>query len=674
MTHGGGRQATLTSGTETSLRLDRRFLRKTALMALAVVFGLQLFRVLLTGLVFYIRESLGTSSFVPGAYALVLFLGAFLALLLARLLGIRSALAVAAAGTGIARLAEQVVPWPAVDLGLTTAGVLAFLWFVPLYAARLRGRGPSGGQAFAMGLLLGIAMDTAIKGAFSTLDMSWQPGAASFLLAAFLVGAYAFLAHRVLAEEAPAAKEDRGRLRWVTLAAMGPLLFLELLLFQNIGQQTALIGWDQPLVFLWIMVGNVLGLFAAGAVLARSVHGGRLAVAGLAGLFALLVIGERSGVAAAFIAMFGGVVMAMAVAAMGASLGQGVTAAESGAGGPGADRRAASAVVASSSGMLVLLVATFLYYVSYELELPGGASTVPLIAAALLILCTAAALPVLSRDGSSSTLGPLGLPVASAGLVLLLIPAGYWAYWREATASEEAAFPIRVMSYNLHQGFDQDGYLAIRDLAGAIEEQNAGVVALQEVSRGWLIDGTFDMLPWLSRELDMPYVWAPAADSAWGNAVLSKYPIAESSVHPMPNNSDIAMDRSYATAVIPMGGSAPLTVLATHLHHPEDDGRLREPQIMALVDAWDRRERTVLLGDLNARPSDPEMLLLEEAGMVDAFAASPEYDGRGYTFPSKDPRRRIDYIWTSGDLHPTGFTVFGGAASDHQGVAVTLDR
>jgi endonuclease/exonuclease/phosphatase family metal-dependent hydrolase len=134
------------------------------------------------------------------------------------------------------------------------------------------------------------------------------------------------------------------------------------------------------------------------------------------------------------------------------------------------------------------------------------------------------------------------------------------------------------------------------------------------------------------------------------------------------------MDRSYATAVIPMGGSALLTVLATHLHHPEDDGRLRQPQVMALVDAWDRRERTVLLGDLNARPSDPEMLLLEEAGMVDAFAASPEYDGRGYTFPSKDPRRRIDYIWTSGDLHPTGFTVFGGAASDHQGVAVTLDR
>ena len=58
----------------------------------------------------------------------------------------------------------------------------------------------------SIGLLLGIAVDTAIKGAFSTLDMSWQPGAASFLLVVFLVSAYAFLARRALADDAPATE------------------------------------------------------------------------------------------------------------------------------------------------------------------------------------------------------------------------------------------------------------------------------------------------------------------------------------------------------------------------------------------------------------------------------------------------------------------------------------
>ena len=662
----------MTAGTQSTRWLDRPFLQDTALMALAVLFGLQLLRVLLNGLVFYIRDSLGTGSFVPGGYALVLFLGGFLAVAVVRLLGVRGALMVAAVGLGLARLAEQFVPWPVVDLVLTTVGVLMFLWFVPLHAARLRGRGASGGQAFAMGLLLGIAVDTAIKGAFSTLDMSWQPGVASFLLVVFLVGAYALVLRQVLVEDMPpATEEESGGLRWVPLAALGSILFLELLLFQNIGQQTALIQWDQPVVFLWVMVGNALGLFAAAAVLARSVHGGRVAVAGLAVLFALLVIGERSGVGAAFIAMFGTVALALAVATMGAAMGQGVAGVEAWRAVPRAGEKATAAVVASGLGMVVLLLVIFLYYVNYELDVPGGTAAVAPIAGAVLLICTAVALPVLSGVEPAVR---TRLPVALASLILLLIPVGYWAYWSEAEAAGEPVFPVRVMSYNLHQGFDMDGYLAIRNLADAIKAQEPDIVALQEVSRGWVIDGAFDMLPWLSRELDMPYVWAPAGDSVWGNAILSRYPISEGSVHHMPNNSEIQMDRSYATAVIPMGDSAPLTVMATHLHNPEDEGYLRAPQVMELIEAWDGRERTVLMGDLNARPSDPEMLLLEDTCMVDAFVASPEYDGRGYTSTPTDPHQRIDYIWTSSDLAPTGFTVFGGAASDHLGVAVTLDR
>lgn len=660
------------SETQSSRWLDRPFLKDTALLALAVLFGLQLLRVLLNGLVFYIRDFLGTGPFVPGGYALVLFLGAFLAVVVVKFLGIRGGVMVAAGGLGAARLAEQFVPWPVVDLVLTTVGVLMFLWFVPLYAARLRGRGASGGQAFAMGLLLGIAIDTAIKGAFSTLDMSWQPGVASFLLVVFLVGAYMLVLRRVLMEDMPPAMEEAsGGLRWVPLAALGPILFLEFLLFQNIGQQTVLIQWDQPVVFLWVMVGNALGLFAAAAVLARSGSGGRVAVVGLAVLFGLLVVGERSGVESACIAMFGTVVLALAVATMGAAMGQGVAGVEAWRVVPRAGEKATAAVVASGLGMLVLLLVLFLYYVNYELDVPGGTAAVAPIAGAVLLLCTAVALQVLSGPGPSVR---TRLPVASAALILLLIPVGYWAYWREAEAVGEPVFPVRVMSYNLHQGFDMDGYLAIRDLADAIKAQGPDIVALQEVSRGWVIDGAFDMLPWLSRELDMSYVWAPAGDSVWGNAILSRYPISEGSFHPMPNNSEIQMDRSYATAVIPMGDSMPLTVMATHLHNPEDDGHLRAPQVRALTEAWGGRERTVLMGDLNARPSDPEMILLEDAGMVDAFVASPEYDGRGYTSTPSDPHQRIDYIWTSGDFVPTGFTVFGGTASDHLGVAVTLDR
>ncbi len=633
-------------------------------MALAVVFGLQLLRVLFPNLVFYLRESVGASPVFPGVYALALFLAAFLALPLIRLMGVRGSLAAAAGGLGAARVAEQLAPWPVADLALTTVGLLAFLWFVPVYSIVLRGRGPSGGPAFAMGILLGIAIDTAIKGAFSTLDPSWQPGAAPILLAVFLAGVFAVLARRVLADYTPAAEAREGGLGWWPLAALGSVLFLELLLFQNIGQQTVLTGWDQPLVFLWIMFGNALGLLAAAAVLARPIHGGRIAVAVLAVLLALLVIGERSGIEAALVALFGSVAIAMAVAAVGAALNKGSGSASVPAPGPGVR----GPVVAWGLGAMLLLLMTFWYYANYGLDLPGGSAAVPPIAVAVLVACTAAALP---RIKSSS---PSALPVVLAGLVLLLVPAGYWISWSQPEASERAALPVRVMSYNLHQGFDQDGYLAIQDLADVIRAEGPGIVALQEVSRGWVVNGAFDMLPWLSRELDMPYVWAPAADSVWGNAILSKYPIAESSVQPMPNNADIPMGRSYATAVISLDDSTHLTVLATHLHHVEDEGHLRSPQVMALLDAWRGEERTVLMGDLNARPSDPEMALLEEAGLVDAYVASRQYDGPGYTSTARGSSKRVDYIWVSPDLRPADFSLSGCTASDHLAVAVTLDE
>ena len=233
------------------------------------------------------------------------------------------------------------------------------------------------------------------------------------------------------------------------------------------------------------------------------------------------------------------------------------------------------------------------------------------------------------------------------------------------------------MSYNLHQGFDVEGFLAIEELARVMEDQEPDVIALQEVSRGWVIDGSFDMLVWLSQRLDMPYAWGPAADSVWGNAILSRYPISDARTVPMPNNSELQLKRSFTEAQIEVGEGQWLTVIATHLHHREGEGDLSEPQVRALLNAWAGRSRTVIMGDLNALPVDPEIKLLETAGLKDAFVttgsgaldendAGEEGPGiRGYTSPSRDPSARIDYIWVSPDLKTSDFSLTQSLASDH---------
>ena len=236
------------------------------------------------------------------------------------------------------------------------------------------------------------------------------------------------------------------------------------------------------------------------------------------------------------------------------------------------------------------------------------------------------------------------------------------------------------MSYNLHQGFDVNGYRGIEELARVIEEQEPDVVALQEVSRGWVIDGSFDMLVWLSRRLDMPYAWGPAADSVWGNAILSRYPIASARTVPMPNNAQMQLKRSLTRARIDLGNGESLKVIAAHLHHVAREGHLRVAQVEAILREWDEEGRSVVLGDFNALPGDPEMGLLSDAGLVDAFLTSSP-DGMegtdrplGFTSTSRDPTKRIDYIWVSQDLKLRDFALTNSIASDHLGVAVTLDR
>ena len=138
-----------------------------------------------------------------------------------------------------------------------------------------------------------------------------------------------------------------------------------------------------------------------------------------------------------------------------------------------------------------------------------------------------------------------------------------------------------------------------------IEAESPDIVALQEVSRGWAVNGSVDMLVWLSQRLEMDYVWGPATDPVWGNAVLSRFPIAEYQNHEMPNNDTIRLDRAFLTAKIDLGGGEVLDVVATHFHSGDGDSALRVPQARAVLEAVDSSRTTVLLGRPERSPRRP---------------------------------------------------------------------
>ena len=628
-------------------------------VALTVVFGLQLLRMYMIGLGVYLQQIADINTTLIGIIALAPFFTALLAPLVLRFLGRRSALVVTAGGLGITKTAEQFVSSAPVDLALSLLGVVLFLWFIPIYFQSLKGEGGVRGGLWAIAFLLGISADTAIKGVFGTVDLSWEMGAAPDILVVVLAIAQWLLLWRLISEK-PTEPVMPSIGRSIPMLSLGPALVLEFLLFQNIGQQTVLTDWPQPAVYTWILASNIAGIVAATAL----VRWNRLipwpALVALGVLLVLMVADEQSGILAAFIVFGGQIIIGLilvSIATYSAS--------------PSASRSTGGIAAATGTGMLLFSVLLFTYYGSYSIEIFIPRQGLLLIGGGVAaLLAVWAGSRALERRAAAL---PLQWAAPLLALLLLILPLVHFLDWDEPTESAGKGFPIRVMSYNLHQAFDTEGRLSLEALAKVIEGEDPDVVALQEVSRAWLVNGSIDTLVWLSQRLDLSYVWGPATDSVWGNAVLSRFPIRNVQTHTMPNNKDIRINRGFISLDVELGNDAVLNVIATHLHAGTAEGFNRVPQVEAMINFWDGADNTVLMGDLNARPNDPEMVLLGEAGFKDAFTDSGA-PGPGYTSESDSPRQRIDYIWISQDMKATDFSIPESRASDHFAIAVTVEK
>ena len=327
------------------------------------------------------------------------------------------------------------------------------------------------------------------------------------------------------------------------------------------------------------------------------------------------------------------------------------------------------AVWTAGMGLFMLLV--FAYYAAYDMVLPAGNGLLPVLAAVLVGLAAAGAMRFgRDRGREGRDLVPLW-----AGVALLAAPLLLWATAPGAVeAAPGPARPVRVMSYNLHFGFDVRGWSDLEGVARAIEASGAEVVGLQEVSRGWYVNGSTDMLAWLQRRLRMPHArFAGASDAIWGNAVLSRYPILSGEVTRLPREG-VPLRRNALGVELDLGEGRRLRVVVTHLHHVEgaDGARVRLAQLPRLLEAVAGPEATVLMGDFNAEPGSAEIARLRAAGLTDAFVAAGGRPADERTWPSDRPDRRIDYIWLSAGLEATGFAATTSTASDHRGIAVTV--
>jgi endonuclease/exonuclease/phosphatase family metal-dependent hydrolase len=658
-----------------------------ALPALVVAFGLQLLRLEIATVISVQRDRLGAPITALAGFALGSFLLAFLARPVIRALGPRRAVALCAGGVALIRLGVQLLPDALARWLVAPLGVVLFCWFVPAWLSRVRGG--SAGRRLGVAVLLGLALDAALFGAAGSYDDLWAIGPRTVAVTAVLVAAQLWLLTRALGTmggPSRVAAEDRGgppRGAALPLAGFGPALFLHCLVWQNIGWQSVLGRQPDTRAFLLVALANLLALATGGLLTAAPRRPGWVAtLTGIAAVGVSVALQHRAAGLALFLGQAGAAALLVAVFRCAAQTGGRPGTAEAvGSGAAAASHRPGTTRGggAFALGMVLFGVLLFLYYAVYDVLLPLDNQVLFPVAAGLLALAAVGArLAGTRRPASSGWAGDrqaLVVPVV-AGLVLLLAPLGLSLATPAPVTASNSGYPVRVLSYNLHFGFDVTGWSRLEQTASTIEASGAEVVGLEEVSRGWYINGSTDMLSWLQRRLRMPYVvFGGASDPIWGNAILSRHPITASGVVPLPR-AGVPLQRNFIWAQIDLGNGQTLRVISTHLHQVEGaaGAPARLAQMPKLLSGWARGPTTVVMGDFNATPDSREVAMLRDAGLRDAWALAGSPPAEELTYASNRPYERIDYLWISPDLRASAFTATTTTASDHRGVAVTLQR
>jgi endonuclease/exonuclease/phosphatase family metal-dependent hydrolase len=647
----------------------RPLLTELTLTALTVLFGMQVLRVLVPGMFWTLGDRMGWGAIELGIIGFLIFLTGFIAGPLGRLAGNRRLIVITAIGLGIMRLFMQV--WwgePLLNLSLAIVGTILFVIFLPACFEEARLHGGPAISRYALGLLGGLALDIAINGAFGTYDTVWQVEPLPVLLTLLLlIIQLALLVGLTPTIKTISTKSHTTKTNGISIArsftwlAIGPFLFLELVVFQNIPRVAVLTSWPLPIAFGLTLLAQLAGLAVAAWLLSktRRMLWPWASAAGIL-LPAVLAFGYQEPAALIALMFLVGQVLLSALIVMvliGITTSTGKT-------------QRSGVWIANGIGTVLSLVLILAYYAVYDISLPYNNAALEPIAGGIIAACAICAL--IFRQQEIKVDPKLWLAPIFA-LILLVLPLAQAITWRAPAAVTGQGFPIRVMTYNLHNGFNTKGKLNMEEIAQVIESNNPDIVALQEVSRGWVVSGRVDMLAWLSQRLHMPYVFGPTADPFWGNAILSRYPILAYSREDLPPRSLFIL-RGFIVALIDIGNRERLKVIATHFHHLEGQTDIRQLQSQAILDFLDGidNNHTVLLGDLNAEPTDQEILMLQQARLRDAAAGmNPEL---AYTFASDNPHQRIDYIWVSSDLRVGDVQVPLSTASDHLPVVAVIDK
>ncbi len=255
---------------------------------------------------------------------------------------------------------------------------------------------------------------------------------------------------------------------------------------------------------------------------------------------------------------------------------------------------------------------------------------------------------------------------------------------------------LRVLTLNIwnRQGPWEERLPLIRD---GIRELEPDLVGLQEVISNAGASQAQAIAEGLGYEVAFGVAHDLGEGIHFGNAVLSRWPIEESVVFPLPQGASAESRSLLLSRIATPHGILPFFV--THLNWKFHEGVVRELQVQAIAEIVTREAPIrglppLLVGDFNAQPEATEIRFLKGLHSLNGKSVffgdcfDQAGDGPGYTYdarrnpfaaPTHEYPRRIDYVFVRGpdkDVRGKPLTARvvmdelwdGIAPSDHYGV------
>ena len=224
---------------------------------------------------------------------------------------------------------------------------------------------------------------------------------------------------------------------------------------------------------------------------------------------------------------------------------------------------------------------------------------------------------------------------------------------------------MKIMSFNTQHCLNfLEQKIDYEIMAQAIKEVGADIVGLNEMFDGGENVKYGYQTKMLSELTGLEnYYFAKAIDDydgPYGNGILSKIPFksVEAIIIPDPNPKRIEGGCYETRCLLKAELENGITVLVTHFGLNPDEQENAVKTILEHI----RDEKCILMGDFNVEPNN-ELLTPIREKMKDTSLGFCE---NKKSFPSDNPRIKIDYIFVSNDIEVVSSDIADIIASDHR--------